>query len=65
MAYGKKLPAAFKEHEGKGKGGSKDVAKHAHVSDHKDGMIPHAGHGLHPDHPMLHNDGFHKNEHHG
>lgn len=41
------------------------VARHGHSQGHKDGHIPHAGHGMHPNHPMLHSDGFHKNEHHG
>ncbi len=26
---------------------------------------PSAGHKMHPEHPMLHRDSFHKNEHHG
>lgn len=58
MKYGK--------HEGPKSGGKSDVGYHSHTSkDSKGGHIPHAGHGLHPDHPMLHSDEFHKNEHHG
>ncbi len=57
---------AFMKHEGHPKGGGKaNIAKHSHEMGSKDGHIPHAGHGLHPDHKMLHEDAFHKNEHHG
>ena len=57
---------AFTEHEGKPKGGTMDVGKHGHSAhDGKQGHVPHAGQGLAPDHPMLHHDGFHKNEDHG
>jgi hypothetical protein len=59
-------PTSGGKHGGDGKPAGMDIGKHGH-SAHSGGHghIPHAGHGLHHDHPMLHHDGFHKNEHHG
>ena len=38
-----------------------ETAKSERMEKHG-GKMPHAGHGMHPDHPMLHSDKFHKNE---
>lgn len=62
----RKEPEAFKAHEGHPKdGGKMDIAKHSHHDGGAHGHIPHAGHGLAPDHPMLHSDDFHLNKSHG
>lgn len=58
------------KHHGKLDGGhdgkhGQGVAKHGHEQGNKHGIVPHAGHGLHPDHKMLHHDHFHLNKHHG
>src|ERR1700727_982695 len=37
-------------------------AKVDHKANAKMGHTPHSGHGMSPDHPMLHSDSFHKNE---
>ena len=43
--------------------GARMEAKHeAKMHENKE---PSAGHKMHPEHPMLHRDSFHKNEHHG